>query len=349
MTLGAMPTAGALVDGRLLAATDAVAGVTELLGVPGSRDPERLLRVRLMRGFDFDVLPGRGFDIGAAWFRGIPISWISPVQDARALPTPRGTEWLERFTGGLLVTCGLSNVGPATDTAGLHGDFGHRPAHDISWRTAVDRERSVVELRAVIDSVQLFGDSFRVERRIVSSLGSDDLAELKIVDTITNVGLAAAGVHALYHVNFGAPLVVPGTSVRVDAERWVRREEPSDPFDASVLPAVSGSPEETVFEHAGLHPDGAGRARVDIANDAIGLAATVSWSLETLPRLYQWVLPTQGRWALGIEPANSPLFGPDRSGPTNGAPVLQPGASVQHEVAVRVTDRSAAAIAVPGG
>lgn len=29
--------------------------------------------------------------------------------------------------------------------------------------------------------------------------------------------------------------------------------------------------------------------------------------------------------AVGIEPTNAPLFGPDRSGPHAGAPVLEPG------------------------
>jgi hypothetical protein len=340
MTGGDLFNAGALAEKGLLATTDAVASVTELLGVPGSRDPERLLRVRLMRGFDFDVLPGRGFDIGAASFRGVPISWFSPVRDARALPTPRGTEWLERFTGGLLATCGLYNVGPETRSAGLHGDLGHRPARDISWRRTVDRSRSAVELRAAVDSVQLFGDSFQLDRRIVSSLGADDVAELRIIDTVTNVGLSPAAVHALYHLNLGAPLVAPGTSVRVAAHRWMRREDPSDPFEPSVLPEVSRSPEESVFEHVGVHADAAGEGSVEVVNEDLGLSATVSWSLATLPRLFQWVLPTQGRWALGIEPANAPLFGPDRSGPTDGAPVLEAGASVQHEVTIRVTERS---------
>jgi hypothetical protein len=332
-------SAGALAAQGLFATTDAVAAVTELHGAPGSGQPERVLRARLMRGFDIDVLPSRGFDIGDASFRGIPISWFSPVRDARALPSPSGNQWLSRFTAGLLTTCGLSNIGPATTTDGLHGDVNHRPARDISWSTAIETDKSAIELRATVDCAQLFGDSFSLERCITSSLGADDVAELRIVDRITNIGIAAASVHALYHLNFGAPLVTPGTEVHASAEQWIRRDPTTDPFNPGTLPPVSQSLDESVFEYHGIRTDSAGCASARIVSRQAGLAATVTWSATTLPRLYQWVLPTRGRWALGIEPANAPLFGPERSGANAGAPVLPAGASVLHEVTIRVTDK----------
>lgn len=94
-----------LANAGLFASLRPRASVKESLGVPGTAAAERLLTARLYGSLEFEVLPGRGFDVGDTWFRGTPVSWFSPVADARALPAPSGSEWLTRFTGGLLTTC----------------------------------------------------------------------------------------------------------------------------------------------------------------------------------------------------------------------------------------------------
>jgi hypothetical protein len=44
--------------------------------------------VRVYAGIDLRIYPNRGLDIGAAWFRGIPLSWISPVGEGGAMDRP---------------------------------------------------------------------------------------------------------------------------------------------------------------------------------------------------------------------------------------------------------------------
>src|SRR5690606_10750088 len=95
----------------LIAHTDAIASVSERMGLPGSRDPARVLQAHVLGGFDLEVIASRGFDIGRPSWSGQPISWTSPVRDARALDHPSGDAWLDRFTGGLLTTCGPRNIG----------------------------------------------------------------------------------------------------------------------------------------------------------------------------------------------------------------------------------------------
>jgi hypothetical protein len=70
-----------------------------------------------------------------------------------------------------------------------------------------------------------------------------------------------------------------------------------------------------------------------VANSA---GIEIAWTATTLPRLYQWVFPTRGRWALGIEPASAPLFGADRASLHAGAPVVQPGDSRRHEIRMTI-------------
>jgi hypothetical protein len=329
-------TGGGLSDAGLFSSSRPVASVKERLGVPGTDAPERSLTARLMGGLDFEVLPGRGFDVGDTYLRGVPLSWFSPVSDARPLHAPTGRSWLSRFTGGLITTCGLSNIGPATDTIGMHGDFSHLPASEVSYSTNVSPEVHSVTLAATIDSVSLFGPSFRVRRVITASALADGTACLSVMDDVTNVGTEAAGLSLLYHVNLGAPLIAPGSRVLVESEGVRAREpHPSVP-DWRVLPQPADHTTESVFEHSAARADEHGFAKAVIASPDGGFDIEVAWTADTLPRLYQWVFPTRGRWALGIEPSSAPLFGADRTGPHAGARVVQPRETRRHEIRVTV-------------
>jgi hypothetical protein len=334
--VSAVPTGGDLSAAGLFSSSRPVASVKERLGIPGTDAPERSLAVRLMGGLDFEVLPGRGFDVGDTYLRGIPLSWFSPVADARALPSLAGRSWLSRFTGGLITTCGLSNIGPATDTVGMHGDFSHLPAREVSYGTSVSPEVHSATLAATIDSVSLFGPSFRVRRVITASAHADGTATLSVRDDVTNVGTESAALSLLYHVNLGAPLIAPGSRVRVESQGVRAREPHPHVPDWSVLPQPADHTTESVFEHSAALADEHGFAKAAIASPDGGLGIEVAWTAATLPRLYQWVFPTRGRWALGIEPSSAPLFGEDRTGPNAGAPIVPPGETREHEIRVTV-------------
>ncbi|MGD8195783.1 DUF4432 family protein [Herbiconiux sp. P18] len=316
----------------LLASRTALARATERLGLPGGADHARVIETWVAGGFDLEVLPARGLDLGRASVGGIPVSWTSPVTDARPLDHPTGEAWVQRFTGGLLVTCGVDNVGPATDTAGLHGSYSHRPAVDVRSRARAE-PRAEVRVHGAVEAVALFGPSLRVERRIVSDVDRAGRARVRIRDVVHNVGRLDAAVPMLYHLNLGAPLVVPGTRVDVGEATTVIREACDAVPDHAVLPEPCEEVTEAVFSHTVAGDEEMARASVTSPD---GLRAEIAWSRATLPYLYQWVLPTKGRWALGIEPATAPIFGPDRDAPHAGAPVLAPGQSRRHELSIRV-------------
>lgn len=285
----------------------------------------RRIAVRIADGWSFDVLPDRGLDIGAAWWRGSPVAWRSPIE---VDPGPaRG--WGERFLGGLVVTCGPDAIGVAGDGS-LHGSHSATPAHAVTWRRARVAGSTVgAEITGAVDDVRMFGRHVRVERTISASDGD---ARLTVRDRIVNRGLEPAPVAFLYHVNLGAPAIVPGTRVEIDAERTLARERTDSVPDATVLPAPIDGTEETVFEHRGIRSaHGVARA---IVRTPTGRRTEISWSAEALPRCYQWVLPTRGGWALGIEPANAPLFGPERDDAGTRAVLLAPGESVETAVSI---------------
>lgn len=325
--------------GGLFASMRPRASVKEAVGIPGTGAAERLITARLFDSLEFEVLPGRGFDIGDTWYRGTPVSWFSPVADARALPTSAGTEWLTRFTGGLLTTCGFATIGAPGNGEGLHGRANHLPADEVSWRVGDDGS---ILLRAVVESVSLFGPSFRVRRSYRADASADGMSQIVVADEVTNIGPEPAALSMMYHLNFGAPLAAPGSVVIVtDADVKARQSHPEVP-DWRTLPDPVDHITEAVFEHVGVTADAAGFARATVLSAAADLGAVVEWTAETLPRLHQWVFPTRGRWALGIEPATAPLFGVDRESEHAGAPVIRPGDSQEHEVRIAIGSRESA-------
>ena len=288
-----------------LPSLDQIATAVQSLVTDGPAAGCRAVDVRVWGGIDIRVLPDRGFDIGAAWFRGVPLAWISDVGERPPLEDRLlGDRWRERFGGGLVVTCGLSNVGAPSEGHGLHGTYSHRRATDVH----VERSAEEVALRARIPD-----PPFEVERRIATRLAT---GLLRIDDRVRNAGAEAAPAPMLYHVNVGAPLWDEGGYLETDADEIVPRDAAAAAGLATwgIPPTPADGAPERVFEHVG-----ATEARLTSA--AAGLTLTVRSSF---PRLWQWVHPATGVYALGIEPANCSVLGRAADRAAGRLPELEP-------------------------
>ncbi|HEY0214762.1 MAG TPA: DUF4432 family protein, partial [Cellulomonas sp.] len=196
--------ARAVLDDGLVALPEALASVEEVVRTGG----ERLLVLRVADGLSVDVRPDRGLDLGAAWWRGIPVAWRSPH---RVDPGP-GHGWEERFLGGLVVTCGPENIGPPTAAGGQHGSHHLTPATEVRWWRETTPDGIEVHVRGVIGHSTLYGTRVVVEREIVVGTGR---ARVEIRDEVRNDGDEPVGAPLLYHVNLGAPLLVPGSRLEL--------------------------------------------------------------------------------------------------------------------------------------
>ena len=121
--------------GRTWSRTELLRRVGDVSQVGGARlvtlaeGPEsgvQVAEVRTGSGLNFSVLPGRGMDLGFAEFRGTPLCWRSSTGEIAAPHyQPEGDGWLRGFSGGLMVTCGLTTAGwPSIDQGQalpLHG------------------------------------------------------------------------------------------------------------------------------------------------------------------------------------------------------------------------------------
>ena len=113
------------------------------------------------------LLPERGLDVGEAWFAGRQLAWLS----GRGFGAWNG-DWTESWGGGLVTTCGLDNVGAASEGIGLHGTYSSLVARD----GVIDDQRGL-----------------RVERMIWTGPRG-----LRLADRTTNVAGAALEAPLLY-------------------------------------------------------------------------------------------------------------------------------------------------------
>jgi hypothetical protein len=257
-----------------------------------------VIDVHVYMGIELRIHPARGLDIGAAWYRGFPLAWISDIGEGGA----RGTDWRRAWGGGLLTTCGLDNVGAASEGVGLHGTYTFLSAHDVE---TARNEREVSCTGRVEDPRGL-----HVEREITTKVGE---GRVDLVDRTRNISSQTLEAPLLYHVNLGWPLWDEGARVETDAEVVAPRDEHAAPYSPADAPPVEAA-HERVWEHIGATW---GR----VSNEALGLRVTVRSSLT---RLWQWVDPAPGVYALALEPANCSVLGRAHDRAVGTLPLLEP-------------------------
>ncbi|MDQ3777789.1 MAG: DUF4432 family protein, partial [Actinomycetota bacterium] len=264
---------------------------------------------RALGGIEIRIHPRRGLDVGAAWFRGVPLAWISPAGEGGA----DSDQWRAAWGGGLVTTCGLDNVGAASEGIGLHGSYTFLRARDVT----TERKPAGVVVRGTVDDPR----GVRVSRTIRSDAGA---GRVEVVDLATNVAHDALEAPLLYHVNLGWPLWDAGASVETDAAEVRPRDADAAPHDWSAAPPEPTPLPERVWEHVGA-------TRAIVTNRDLGLRVTIESSLE---RLWQWVDPAPGVYALGIEPANCSVLGRAHDRAEGRLPFLEPGAERTTRIAI---------------
>ena len=309
-----------------LANLDQLATITASTVAGGPAHGCQALDLRVTAGIDLRLLPDRGFDLGAAWYRGSPVAWISAVGEHAPIDAPRDLDWVDAFGGGLLVTCGLRNVGAPSEGHGQHGRYSHlRASQVVTERSFDEHGQLVLTARATVDEVGALGPHLRVERSVRTWSGA---GRVEVTDRTTNLGDAPEPAPLLYHVNLGPPLLDEDAQVHVDSRRVLPRD--AEAAAGIARWAAPGKPEpgagELVFEHE-LAADESGWCRAALVNPAIGLEFELSWERDELPRLHQWLHPASGIYVLGLEPANCSVLGRAADRAAGRLPIMEPGAT----------------------
>ncbi|MFD2613592.1 DUF4432 family protein [Paenibacillus gansuensis] len=325
-----------------------IGGIKRVLGAEGAETGVELIQVRTGAGLSYIVSPTKGLDISLAEFGGSPISWQSPNGDAHpSAYDGEGSGWLRTASGGLLMTCGLSNVGSPSSlqgrTYGMHGRVHHLSASHVCAEGRWDEDHYTMNIRGQVDETSIFGSHLRMYREVRSRLGQNTI---EIIDTLENAGYQSAPHMMLYHFNFGFPLLDERTVMQFPSERVNARDKgtPAEGYD------IWESPENGYRERVYYHelPQGKDSVHAELYQPAfpvalgtVPLRVRLTWSSKTLPRLVQWKMAGEREHVLGIEPSNCGVEGIAAEQNKGTLTVLQPGGRVRYQLRLDLSSGTA--------
>lgn len=320
--------------------------LSELRGGPG--DGVRIAWFNTGSGLRFKVVIDRGMDIADAFMNQFGLAWISHLGIAApGLYAQHGDSWLYGLGGGLLVTCGLDQVGPASDgpsgSLPLHGRIGMLPAvlESVVQPDPLRGEYGMSICGRTLQTTAL-GHHLEIRRTISATLGA---AKISVRDSVTNLGNRSAPHMLLYHCNFGYPLVDDGTRI-IWKGRWVSRGGPGDDFifnEANVagfrrclppIPEHDGDGEAVAF--IDVDADRRGNCECGLFNDNIGLGVKLKFKKGQLPWLTNWQHFGKNEYVVGLEPGTHPPIGCERARQEGTMLCIEPGETRSYQLDMEI-------------
>ncbi len=323
-----------------------IAGVSRSHLVGGKAQGVEALEFRTGGGLAFVALAGRCLDIARAEYQGVPLAWLSPTGIVSAeYYDPRQKEWLRSFFGGLLTTCGLTQVGsPCVDQGeelGLHGRISNTPAEDVNAGGRWEGDEYLLWAHGTMREVRALHENLRLDRGISTYLGSRSLS---IRDTVTNMGEREVPHMLLYHINLGFPLVDEPTELLTPALEVLPRDEQARQGAEELARFGPPTPgfQEQVYYHHRLGTDADGFTRAAVVNRSFGggrgLGVYVRWKPAELPYMVQWKMMAPGSYVLAVEPANCHVDGRVAERDRGTLQHLRPGEERLYQLEIGVLD-----------
>lgn len=326
---------------RYTGSMDQVASVTASRLDGGRADGVRALDFRCGDGMRFTLLPDLCLDISSLDYRGVPLVWSS--RNGVVGPQyydSRGSEWLRSFFGGLLTTCGLTQVGqPCDDNGeqlGLHGRIGSTPAQHVTAGAAWEGDEYVLSASGEMRESKVYGEDLTLTRRIWVRMGE---RTIHLHDRVENRGNSVSPLMILYHCNAGFPLLGPDARLIVADEHI----EPKDDHSREGLsehtrfaPPQDGWREQNYWHQ--VKADAGGWCRAATVNEALdvpfgrGLGLAVRWRKNQLWNMVQWKQIGAGDYVAAMEPANCHTLGRVRERELGTLQSIAPGEAREFDV-----------------
>lgn len=285
-------------------------------------DPLRCQLIETGGGLSLTVLWDRCMDVAHLSYRGVSIPFLAPA----GLGGRQADGFGQSFSGGMLYTCGLSNVGPASQGEPLHGRIHFAQAQNAGIH--VDEEE--IRLEGQMFQSALFGHKLLLERRWIFPIGE---SRMRLCDRIVNQGAAPAPLMLLYHINLGHPFLSEELHLEFPPGS---KTYPACPAAASALEDIAhftapmpDAPEQD-FHHR--LPEQEGFAEIRAVNSRLGIGLALRYTTAELPWLVEWRYLRQGEYVLGLEPANNRVNGLEQAAADGTVRMLAPGESCQTEI-----------------
>jgi hypothetical protein len=272
--------------------------------------------VRTGAGLDFQVLVDRALDLGLASYNGAPLTWLSPGGWASPFYyEPEGQNWIRTFGGGLMTTCGLTQVGSSAvdndEMLGLHGRISNLPAGSVCTGGEWLGDEYEFWIQGEVRQAILYGENLRLCRRIFGRLG---VPAIHIRDVVENLGARKTPFMILYHCNFGFPLLTEATEIIAKPHPVYPRDDTAKPglTTHAQVQAPDANWQAQVFYHE-VEAGEDGWVTLAVVNRTFnagqGLGVEIRYRQAELPFLTQWKQLGVGDYVMALEPGNCHVEG----------------------------------------
>ena len=312
---------------------DQLAGIRETKLLRGRGEDIQLAEFYNATGLRFSVVPDRCMDLWDLSYKGINFSFQSKngLTSPQAY-TPADGEFAEQWPGGMLVTCGLDNVGGHASEGGVfptHGRISHVPAKNFGTQTYWDGERYVLRATGEVHQTKMYSRHLSIRRTIETAL---DEKVIKFHDVITNFEAEDEPYQMLYHFNFGYPLLQADSCVRFSKADLSAMNDISND-SVHMMDPVDGRGEEMYF-----YTNLGERACGVIYNEALELGAYIAFDTKNLPNCLEWKNMKSHDYVLALEPSNTFALNRDDARKAGKIAVLPAYSSVENHLELGILD-----------
>lgn len=281
---------------------DQIAGIRESVLMRGRGEGTKTAEVYNASGLRFTVMPDRCMDIYDLSFKGVNYSFhskngiISPLSFS-----PSADEFPEQWSGGMLCTCGLSNVNLHSiidnEAHPTHGRISFVPASNFEAESFWEGDDYKLRVSGEMHETVMFGRHFSLRRTIETGLYDTSVT---ITDVITNMGAFDEPYMLLYHMNFGSPFISPDTECIIP-------EGKIKPLSENSVDSVHIEPPDDGYEAQKFLITGLRKAgHAELVNKKLRMRAELSFTADNLPYLVEWKHLKSHDYCLALEPTNAP-------------------------------------------
>ena len=134
--------------------------------------------------------------------------------------------------------------------------------------------------------------------------------QIIIEDEIENQGFRDETAMLLYHFNVGYPLLEEGAKIILPTEKVVPRDKTASLHTEKycIMETPKDQEPEYVFLHQ-LAADEEGNTFGAVINEKKGLGIRLDFNKTNLPYFMEWKSLASGDYVVGLEPANSSVYG----------------------------------------
>lgn len=308
-----------------------LAGIRKMVFSDGKAKGISIINIHNATGLKFSLLPDNCLDIYDFNYRGVNFAFQSK-NGINRISRQTKDDFYTQWFGGMLSTCGLSNVGESCDDDGfhpIHGRIGCAPADFLSTSENWQNDACSLTVSGEMTDSRLYGRSLSLRRTISTELYSKSV---QLMDVITNNSNCDEEFMLLYHFNFGYPLLDSTSKFFSSSSTIQSLNDYSKNHEDMCNP--DEEPSHQLFLHT-MHDDS---AYAGLYNHELKLGAYIKFETKNLPFLCEWKHLMSNDFVLALEPSNCHVLGRANERANGTLKVLPAGEMITMNLTIGVID-----------